>query len=87
MTHAELFDAARRHAALARINVITNKQAATDLWKMALDYQQRAGVLGEKPTLGDPPSGILLEKQSRLPKVVLGRPIQEAGQRRGASQA
>lgn len=56
MTHTELVEMAQKCAADAR--AANDKRIVADLWKMALEYQERAARLdgGRKPFVGEPPS-------------------------------
>ena len=63
MTHAELVDMAKMCAVNARAT--RDERACTELWRMALEYQQWAAQLdgGRMPFIGEPPR--FLDRKSR----------------------
>lgn len=54
-THAEMVELAKLCAYNAR--AATEPRIAEELWKMAVEYQEKAAKLdsGEKPDIGEPP--------------------------------
>jgi hypothetical protein len=66
MTHAELVEMAQLCAFNARAT--RDERACTELWKMAVEYQEQAAQLdgGRKPFIGAPPRS--LGKSRRDPR-------------------
>jgi hypothetical protein len=54
--YAELVELAR--SAAHNAHVAANKRVAIELWRMAQEYQAKAGELGNPPDIGDPPTQI-----------------------------
>jgi hypothetical protein len=54
MTYDELVDLARLCSRNSRI--ATSREVATELWRMAKEYQAQAAKLGASPEIGDEPS-------------------------------
>ena len=58
-TYKELVDLAISCADTSRLT--TSPEVASQLWRMAMDYQEKAAKLndGKLPNVGDPPIGVV----------------------------